>query len=497
MKRRMGIAGIIATIAIIAWVAISRSSAVAAEDAKPGIARQGVELTVYSQDFAMVHEARPVSLVQGANRLSIPDVSKQLDPQSVLLGWQGGAMDTPDIIAHAYDLGAANGEGLLKRYLGQEVEVVRYGENGHEAERQRGRLMVESNGEVVIQSEGKFYVHPPGTIVMPASPDVVTIPQLSVQAQSAKAQQASLDVAYLTRGLSWSADYVATLAPQGDTIKLDCYATVTNQAGVDFPNAKVTLVAGTPNRAVRRAEDRTRAPAAYADGYAMRKQATLAAENSIAAYVPESMGEFYAYPVKENTSVVQDRMNRLLILTGKSVPVVKDYSATPPPLHAWVGYYGWGHGSRPQRGNVQVALSFQNTEQGGLGAPLPAGAMRLYEPDRHGMLRYAGAATIENTPKDQKVNVALSRAFDVFTEGRIVKSQRIDKRTTRREVELLLHNEKPSAIDLRVVQSFDGLWKVAEESHKHMKLHASAVQWKVTVPAGGKVPLRYTVDFTH
>ena len=122
------------------------------------------QLTVYKQDFGMVHEQRPSQLSSGDNRLQILEVSKQLDPQSVLLGWTGGQAE---ITAHSYDLGVANGEGLLKRYLGKPVEVVRYGNDGHEAERQKGRLMVEAGGDIVLQDEGKFYVHPSGTIVAP------------------------------------------------------------------------------------------------------------------------------------------------------------------------------------------------------------------------------------------------------------------------------------------------------------------------------------------
>src|SRR5262249_4573045 len=119
------------------------------------------------------------------------------------------------------------------------------------AERQTGTLMVEANGDVVVQADGKLYVHPRGTIVAPANGEVVTIPQLSVQAESPAAQAAPLELAYLTRGLSWSAGYVATLSPQENALTFECWATVTNRTGVDYPNAKVSLIAGNPNRAAQ------------------------------------------------------------------------------------------------------------------------------------------------------------------------------------------------------------------------------------------------------
>src|SRR5262245_24124931 len=103
----------------ILWT-IGHSKASAEETAPAGISRQSVELTVYKQDFGMVHEQRPSQLNPGQNRLQVMDVSKQLDPQSVLLGWTGGQAE---ISAHSYDLGDANRDNLLKRYLGKQVEV--------------------------------------------------------------------------------------------------------------------------------------------------------------------------------------------------------------------------------------------------------------------------------------------------------------------------------------------------------------------------------------
>src|SRR5439155_13399754 len=118
----------------------------------PG-ARENLELTVYAQDFGLVREVRPLPLAAGQNRLRLVDVSKQLDPHSVLLRWRGGAAHPPQILAHAYDLGVASSEGLLRRYLGKQIELVRYGANGRETERQTGTLMVEANGEAVVQAD--------------------------------------------------------------------------------------------------------------------------------------------------------------------------------------------------------------------------------------------------------------------------------------------------------------------------------------------------------
>ena len=141
-------------------------------------------------------------------------------------------------------------------------------------------------------------------------------------------------------------------------------------------------------------------------------------------------------------------------------------------------------------------MTFFNKQKDGLGAPLPAGAIRLYEPDSTGTLRYAGAASIADTPRDQKVTLTLDKAFDVFTERRVVHFQKVSKHVWRKQVEVVLHNEKSSAVALRLVQPLQGRWKMVHESAPHVNLDAARAQWTVPVPAGGQVTLAYTVDFT-
>jgi hypothetical protein len=61
----------------------------------------------------------------------------------------------------------------------------------------------------------------------------------------------SVELSYLTAGLSWKADYVANLSTDGKSLDLNGWVTLTNRSGAGFDNATLQLVAGTVNR-VRR-----------------------------------------------------------------------------------------------------------------------------------------------------------------------------------------------------------------------------------------------------
>lgn len=462
----------------------------AVAQAKPDLktAREDVTLTVYKENFAVVQEHRPVELGAGTTRLGITDVSKVLDQQSVIFSWPDKSTDA-QIASSSYELGVQASEGLLKRYLGKQVDLVRYGDNGKESERIHGTLQVAEPNNVVIYSEGKYLINPEGSIEAPATGEITTIPQLSVQVSTAVAKKSTLGVTYLTQGLSWSSDYVMTLPQGSDKMKLECWATVTNTTGADYPNAKLTFVAGNPNRAV---EDRGR-DLTLSGGEAMRKPAAAPQKEfqMNGVYAPVASGELYSYPVKEAATISQDQMNRVRMLHSDAVTLKKDYSVRLDNDYSW--YENGNNSTAGQRLNAVLAIRFNNDEKSGLGLPLPGGAVRVFEPDANGGMTYIGAATMSDTPKDTGAFLTLTNAFDVWAQGRTLRTKRLDKRNVQRDYEVLLHNSKATAVDLRVVKSFYGSWKMVSESAKSTRPDASNAQWIVNLPAGKEVTLKYSV----
>ena len=206
-----------------------------------------------------------------------------------------------------------------------------------------------------------------------------------------------------------------------------------------------------------------------------------------------SVGDLQSFPIKNPTTVAQEQMNRLLMFSAPHVQATREYIAEAPTLSYWGDDFGWGT-DIPARGIVSVGIRFFNRDRDGLGGPLPHGALRVYEDDASGRLRYVGAAAIPDTPHDQKVEITLARAFDVFSEWTLVKRQRINSETMRDSVCILLHNEKATAVDVEARQGFGGRSKVVDESQGHIGLDADHVQWTVSVPAAGKATLEYTVE---
>ena len=152
-------------------------------------------------------------------------------------------------------------------------------------------------------------------------------------------------------------------------------------------------------------------------------------------------------------------------------------------------------GNPDQRLTATLGINFKNDEASKLGKPMPAGAVRVYEPDAKGRPQYIGAASIQDTPRDARVSLTLSNVFDVYAQSKVVKSDKVGKRKVRKTREIVVHNEKAAVQEVRLVQNFYGPFTIISESAKSAKLNAMQRQWSITVPAGGEVKLKVVAEF--
>ena len=499
--------GIAGGMALVAGSMEGCSKAVA-QQAPNNAPDRSIELTVYKDDFAMVSERRPVAASAGHSQVVLDDISKALDPNSVLLDWPG-SKSHPDVVATTYNMGVGNGSSLISRLNGKEVSLMWASTDGKPGEMVTGRLeTAQGGGDFSLRTPDKLYVNPTGTIVADANTPS-TLPQLSVELNSPSGTFTTLGLSYLTRGMSWSADYTAKLNPSNNTAELECWATITNRTGTAFPSARITLMAGEPNRAAQTANfgsdptlvmggsastgtvtlQKARVNSPMVQGYLSAADGDSATRNAARLTV----GDMYAYQIPNAATIGMDQMNRVSVLGTRTVPVKRTYTIAIPELGA-DGYSESGVEGNGQHVSAVTSMAFVNEKGSNLGITLPSGAVRVYERDASGRERYTGADEISDTPKGEHVTLHLSNAFDVYGSYRVLKSERISKHVVRKTVETDLFNEKKSSADLRVFQAFSSRWTLDAESSKGERPDASTSEWKLTLKPGEHKALTYTVD---
>ncbi|HRF59993.1 MAG TPA: DUF4139 domain-containing protein [Fimbriimonadaceae bacterium] len=439
-----------------------------------------IELVVFTNDFAQVQEKRGVTLKEGLQRIDLVEISPEIDPQSTVFSWPNAKQ--VEVVSSTYELGAPESSSLLQRFVGKKVELVYRGENGREGERQEGVLQTAERGNLVVKVGDRLVVNPTATLELPADSGVATMPQLSLQVKSDAPQNTQLDFSYLTRGLSWSADYTLTLAPESDRIDLECWATVSNTTGTEFTDAKIRFVAGSPNRAVRPALDPRERMSKGAVGTMEWSPADGAGFSP-----PVTMGEMYAYPYEATATIRPDQMNRARMFSANGVSIERDYSIRLSDLTT-----PWYAVNPAKRFPATLTLNFKNSEAVGLGSPLPAGTLRIYESTPKASPSFIGASQIVDTPRDGSIHATLSNVFDLSAQARIVETKRIAKDRSARTIEIIVTNAKRVPATTRVVHSAYAGWTLEQESDSSTAIDAQTREWRVIVPAGSSKTIRFT-----
>jgi hypothetical protein len=447
-----------------------RRSAAGAGEPPP----ERVAVTIYNGDLGLVRHERSIALERGVHRLPFPGVSARIDPTSVAFR----ALESPadvDVLEQNYEYDLLTPEALLEKYVGREVTLVTTREDRDTAVRAR---LLSTKGGAVYQIGDSIALNPPGRVVLPAlEGDLVPEPTLVWTLGSRKDGPEPVEVSYLTGGLDWRADYVATVSSDGKALDLGGWVTLTNGTGVTYRDARLKLVAGTLNRAEDERGKR-----------AMEMLAVADAAPSAAHFEERTFYEYHLYDLPRPTTLRNNQTKQIRLLESRGVETERTYTLAGAPWY-YTQQYGGETGLR-----VGVYQEFENRQAGGLGVALPAGVVRLYQADVDGTLQLVGEDRIDHTPKDERVRLKVGEAFDLVadrrqTEFRVLQSARRYEEA----FEVTLRNHKAEPVVVRVVEPIPSDWEMLSNSHPYRKLDAFTVRFDVPVPRDGEVTLRYRV----
>jgi hypothetical protein len=278
--------------------------------------------------------------------------------------------------------------------------------------------------------------------------------------------------------LSWNSDYVLTVGRDDKAADLDGWVTLTNNSGTAFHNARLQLVAGDLNRIQN---------APMAAGMAM--DMSVAKAKRAEQFAQENFSEYHLYTLGRKTSVEDKETKQISLLQGSDVPVQKLFIVNGQNWY----YHNQQNPGAPLKDNVMVFYKFKNEQKAGLGMPMPAGNVRVYQKDSKGNILFVGEDRIDHTPKDENVTIHIGNAFDVVCERKQTDYKRIDTHTWEMEFEITLRNHKDSPVTVQVNEPIGGDWEMISSTYKYTKTAAWAAQFDVPVSANGTSVLKYRI----
>jgi hypothetical protein len=303
-------------------------------------------------------------------------------------------------------------------------------------------------------------------------------PTLLMSLENSGAHKQQIEAAYLAGNLSWNADYVLTVGRDDKAADLDGWVTLANTSGTAFHNARLQLVAGDLNRLPMNGRAKGMAAGIGGGRFAKEEQ-----------FAQESFSEYHLYTLGRRTSIEDKETKQISLLEGSGIPTEKIFVVNGQNRY----YHAALNPGSPTKDPVLVYYKFKNEQKAGLGMPMPAGNVRVYQKDSKGGVLFIGEDRIDHTPKDETVTVHIGNAFDVVAERKQTDYKRIDGHTWEMEFEITLRNHKDKPVVVEVNEPIGGDWEMLSSTDKATKTAAFAAQFHVPVEKDGTAVLTYRV----
>lgn len=434
-----------------------------------------VMVTVYNNNLGLVKDRRKIKLPPGTGELRFMDVASQIIPETVhakSLGDPGGF----SVLEQNYEYDLMNENKLLDKYVGKKIKIIdwnQYQDRKGEVE----AILLSNNQGQIYRIKDEIYLGHPGYKVLPEIPEnLISKPTLTWLYQNKNRKPQEIEVSYLTGNISWKADYVLVLNKDDTQLDLSGWVTIDNKSGAVYKDARLKLVAGEVHRIEKQALDRV---------YREAKTAGVRAPQ----FKEREFFEYHIYDLERKTTLKDRQTKQISLLEADGVKIAKEFL-----VHGSSGYFTRRYIDRSPKQPVNVYIKFVNTKENNLGAPLPAGIMRLYKQDIDASQLFIGEDRIEHTPKDEEIALKIGQAFDVVAERIQTDYRQITSNRHESEWEITIRNRKNEDITIGIIEPLYGHWKIINNSHDFKKKDAFTIRFDVEIPKDQEVKVTYRVQ---
>jgi hypothetical protein len=481
-------------------------------------------LTIYNQNFAVVRDVVPLDLKTGVNTVSFSNTTAHLEPDSVILRDPSGGTKL-QVLEQNYRNDPVSQELLLSLFEGKTIDflvketdkpdaivpgkIVRSGYAIHsQMAMQRygqryamSQRAMSSNGgteQPIIEVDGKLRFSLPGQPLFPElSGDTILKPTINWQINADKAGKLDAELAYVTGGMTWEADYNVVAPEKSDQLDFIGWVTMDNQSGKTFENAKIKLMAGDVSKIQ---------PGDGFDAFAASGALTRAGEMAGGPVTEKAFEDYHLYTLARPATLHDRETKQVEFIHAAEVQSQKVYIYDGMKVD-WRRYRGNSMENlrnNEELGNesdtkVAIMREFKNSEANHLGMPLPKGRVRFYKQDDDQQLEFTGENVIDHTPKDETVSIYTGNAFDLVGERRRT-NLKVDNshHWIDESYEIKLRNHKKEPVEIRVIEHLFRwyTWELTDKSEPFLKTNAQTMELRVPLKPDEEKTLHYTVHYS-
>jgi hypothetical protein len=465
--------------------------------------------------YALITETRTITLPAGRSVIRFEGVSEGMLPESAIVTGLPKRVNEKN-----RDARLLSPAGLIDAYLKRRVTIKR-------TDRATGKVTI---GEAVIQAgpgggvvlttadgvEALGCSGLPESLSYPGVPeDLSAKPTLSVVTDNAAPATATVQLSYLAQGFDWAANYVAQVDDDGTTLSLFAWLTIANGGSQGFAGARTQAVAGAPNRENSKAPPKGPEPELHLRCWPMditsthprwgiapppepvpvmavdsmsvedivvtgslrrRSSVEMAAPVTVMMAEQEELGDLKLYRIPESVTVAAMSRKQVAMIDRKKVRFARIYAGE------FEEFDYDKDDDAPESEPAGLTLRTENSEANGLGLPLPAGGVAVFE-QAGGTPLLVGESNLADRAVGEEVEFGAGASPDVRYQ---IVARPFSERRKPFRVRVTNARATPEQFELAIP------YKIASASDKLIDRKGRKV-WRVSVPANGEATLDFAL----
>jgi len=470
--------------------------------------------------YALITETRTIRVPAGRSVIRFEGVAEGMLPESAIVTGLPRPVNEKN-----RDARLLSPASLVDAYLKRNVTITRTNRATGKVTTEDAIIQSGPGGGVLLSTaagvEALSCSGLPESLSYPGVPEGLSAkPTLSVTTDTAQATTATIQLSYLAQGFDWSANYVARVADDGKTLDLFAWLTVANGGSQGFADAKTQAVAGGLHRESAAPLPKGPAPELHLKCWPMdvtstypkwsierspppqmmleerysgiivtasRRDRVMMAPAMAAPPPPpapepamvaqqEELGDLKLYRIPEPVTVAALSRKQVAMIDRKGVAFERIYT----------GYFNGsltGPAFSLPSQSAGLVLRTENREGKGLGLPLPAGGVAVFE-------AAGGAAMLvgESALKDRAIGDEVEFFAGASPDVRYVTTALArTKRKAPFAIRVTNARATPEIFELPLP------YKIASSSAPLIERKGGKA-WRVTVPANGAADLKVVFD---
>ena len=422
-----------------------------------------INITVYNQGRALIQEFRELNLnKKGTQSVSIRNIPNTADPSSINLLSENIQFISKEFLNKPITI-----QTILNASIGENIELVKYGEDGKISFSTMGKLISNIN-QPIFEIDGNVVLNPPYSYRFKNIPDgIYDYPYLQCVIQ-AKSRKNNYHLSYITTGMNWNAEYNLFLMPD-KKCNVEGWYSIHNDLNLNYVDVDISMVSGIVNF------ETLESASSFTNN---RIKTTTSYNNNLTTPIITETDEYSVFHLPNKINLTPKSQIRHQFVSRNQVPYYNIYHISH--------FLQRSHRSteaQTKKIPVNVRLELHAEDIGDF--QLPGGSYKVYE-QNNDTLTYVGAGTASITKGSDKIKLETGKTRDILCTFTI-KDYEIHRNLGEAEINAVFENRKDETISVVWIEKFsDSRWDIYKSSNDYERLDAYTAQFNIIIPANSK-----------